>query len=146
MRASSERRVERAAFHIRAIDRQDIDAARTLLCDNGWAHRIADADMFRRLIANSTRTAVAVANDGALVGFCRALCDQVSNGYLSMLVVAPEHRRKGVGSALVRFVTGDDPAITWMLRAARDADTSFFAKLGFAPSTVAMERPRRTSS
>jgi hypothetical protein len=38
---------------------------------------------------------------------------------------------------------GDDENITWVLRAGRDEASLFFASLGFAASSVAMERLRR---
>jgi ribosomal protein S18 acetylase RimI-like enzyme len=78
-----------------------------------------------------------------VVGFARAITDGLSNGYLSMVVVAPEFRRQGVGRTLVEEVTAGSPAITWVLRAGREGANEFFARLGFEPSTVAMERKRR---
>jgi GNAT superfamily N-acetyltransferase len=126
---------------IREIQPSEIEAARRLLCDNGWAHRVADVESFRQLIAKSQRAVVAVEN-GAVLGFARAICDDQSNGYLSMVVVDEHHRRKGVGRALVHAVMGDDTRITWLLRAGRAGATPFFAKLGFVPSQVAMERNR----
>jgi GNAT superfamily N-acetyltransferase len=128
---------------VREIQPSEIESARQLLAENGWAHRVADAEVFRQLIANSQRAVVAM-EDGAVVGFARALCDDLSNGYLSMIVVARPYRRRGIGRALVETVMGDNPGITWVLRAGRAEESSFFAKLGFTFSSVAMERIRPT--
>jgi len=59
-----------------------------------------------------------------------------------MVAVAGEYRKQGIGRALVHIIVGDDTGITWVLRAGRDGAADFFAKLGFAPSIVAMERSR----
>jgi GNAT superfamily N-acetyltransferase len=128
-------------MQIREIRAAEIEAVRRLLADNGWGHRVADAQAFRQLISRSHRAMVAV-DGGVVVGFARTLCDDLSNGYLSIVVVAKNHRRKGVGRALVTSVIGDDRRITWVLRAGRPEEAKFFEKLGFVASKVAMERAR----
>ena len=128
-------------MEIRDVRDGDIEPVRQLLIANGWAHRVEDAARFSRLLERSQRTAVALAQEN-IVGFGRAICDGESNGYLSMLVVAPEWRRRGVGRALVEHLTRDTPNATWVLRAGRPDAAAFFAKLGFAVSSVAMERLR----
>jgi GNAT superfamily N-acetyltransferase len=127
--------------NIREIHASEIEEARRLLSENGWGHRVADSYLFEQLVAKSQRAMVAVEGD-RIIGFARALCDDLSNGYLSMVVVDHAHRRRGVGRALVRAVMGDDPRITWVLRAGRPEDLPFFERLGFVPSKVAMERNR----
>ncbi len=128
-------------MEIRNLLPDDIEAARQLLIANGWAQRVGGPEKFARLVANSQRVAVAV-EKGEVVGFARALCDDVCDGFLSMIAVAPSHRRRGIGRALVRHIVGNDPDINWMLRAARSSEAAFFGQLGFTPSMVAMERRR----
>jgi GNAT superfamily N-acetyltransferase len=128
-------------MEIREIESSEIESARRLLSDNGWGHRVADADSFRQLVSKSQRAFVAV-HESEVVGFARAICDDHSNGYLSMVVVDADHRRRGVGRALVNAVMGDNPRITWVLRAGRPEELPFFERLGFARSEVVMERKR----
>jgi len=89
---------------------------------------------------NASRTMVAFENN-RVVGFARALCDDVSNGYIGTVAVAEDFRRKGVGRKLVERLMGNDPNITWVLRAGRGSE-AFWKKMGFSVSETAMEKTR----
>jgi predicted N-acetyltransferase YhbS len=124
----------------RSITAEDYEAVRQFLAESGWQHRVTDPERFRKMLNNTNRTVVAV--DGTrIVGFARALCDEVSNGYISMVAVAPAHRGQGIGSELVRQLIKDDTGITWVLRAGHDS-SRFWERVGFELSQVAMERVR----
>ena len=122
------------------VSPEDHEAVRHFLSEAGWRHRLADPLQFERMLNNTRRTVVA--KDGArIVGFARALCDEVSNGYISMVVVAADRRGQGIGRELIRQLVKDDAGITWVLRAGRGSE-GFWESIGFRPSSVAMEKVR----
>lgn len=126
---------------IRDLLPTEVEAARQFLERHGWGHRTGTAEHFAQLVHNSQRTAVALSGQ-QIIGFARGLTDGLSNGYLSMVVVDGQHRRAGIGRALVEHVMGDNTDITWVLRAGREGAEAFFASLGFETSVIAMERLR----
>ncbi|WJK08884.1 GNAT family N-acetyltransferase [Pseudomonas fluorescens] len=126
---------------IRDLLPTEVEATRQFLERHGWGHRTGIAEHFAKLIQNSQRTAVALSGQ-QIVGFARGITDGLSNGYLSMVIVDGQHRRAGIGRALVEHVMGDNTDITWVLRAGREGAEAFFASLGFETSVIAMERLR----
>lgn len=130
-------------FEIRPIRPHELEAARQLLLDAGWDRQVATPQEFAQLVAQSS-LALAAVRDGLVLGFLRALTDGLTNGYVSMLVVHPQHQRRGIGRALMAAALGTEARMTWVLRAGgRGEASSFYEKLGFSRSTVAMERPAR---
>jgi ribosomal protein S18 acetylase RimI-like enzyme len=129
-------------MRIRLFQPADTADAYRLLTANGWQHRIPSVDYLQKLVAASQRVIVAV--DGSqVVGFARAITDGLSNGYLSMVVVQESCRGQGIGTQLVERIVGDEPHVTWVLRAGREGAQEFFSKMGFTASADAMERVRR---
>ncbi|UVL33819.1 MULTISPECIES: GNAT family N-acetyltransferase [Pseudomonas] len=128
-------------LNVRNLQPAETQSVRQFLGQHGWGHRTGSAEHFARLIEHSQRTAVAVKGE-RIIGFARGITDGLSNGYLSMVVVDDQHRRAGIGRALVEHIMGDNPDITWVLRAGREGAEAFFVSLGFETSVIAMERPR----
>ncbi|HUS12685.1 MAG TPA: GNAT family N-acetyltransferase [Pyrinomonadaceae bacterium] len=127
-------------MEFRRVNPDDYEPVRKFLSEMGWHQRVADREKFKKMMENTSRTILAV--DGSrIVGFARAVCDEVSNGYISMVGVAADKRELGIGRELVRQLIGEDAGITWVLRAGRGSD-GFWEKMGFKLSEVAMERVR----
>lgn len=123
------------------VQPQEYELVRQFLSENGWAHRVADPERFVKMMQGTDRS-VAAWDGERVVGFGRALCDGVSNGYLSMIVVAEAARGQGIGREIVQRLIGTDPEITWMLRAGHGSE-GFWSKIGFTTSEIAMERTRQ---
>ena len=128
------------SIKFRPIAPYDYESVREFLSEMGWRNRVADREKFTKLLDNTSRTVVAYEND-RIVGFARALCDEVSNGYISMVAVAPDKREQGLGRELVQRLIGEDVDITWVLRAGRESG-DFWEKVGFVHSEIAMEKVR----
>jgi predicted N-acetyltransferase YhbS len=127
-------------MEFRSITPDDYERVRQFLAEVGWEKRVSSAEQFRKMMEKTARTVVAW-DDSRVVGFARALCDGVSNGYISMVAVAPDRRGEGIGRSLVEHLIEEDLNITWVLRAGRGSG-GFWEKLGFKVSEVAMERVR----
>lgn len=124
----------------RTMTPDDYEPVRQFLSEMGWHDRVADPEKFKAMMESTSRTVVAV--DGTrIVGFARALCDEVCNGYISMVGVAVDKRGQGIGGELVRQLIRNDDGITWVLRAGRGS-SEFWEGMGFRPSEIAMERVR----
>lgn len=127
----------RGLMELRSIQPEDYEVVRQFLMEAGWEHRVGDPELFRTLIENTDRTVVAW-DDQKVVGFARALCDGVSNGYISMVAVAADRRGQGIGRKLVECLIDGDTNITWVLRAGRNSK-GFWKSIGFTESSIAME-------
>ena len=127
-------------MNFRAIKPADYEAVQQFLAKNGWGKRVADAEKFRKMMENASRTVVAFEGE-KVIGFARALCDDVSNGYIGTVAVAEDRRGQGVGRELIEKIIGNDTNITWVLRAGRGSE-KFWKKMGFSVSEVAKEKTR----
>jgi ribosomal protein S18 acetylase RimI-like enzyme len=133
--------MEQIEFKPASPDRYEL--IRQFLIEAGWSHRVGSVEQFEKMMNKTDRTMVAWSGM-QVVGFARALCDDLSNGYISMVAVAANRRKQGIGRQLVERLIGDSTGITWVLRAGRESG-EFWKRMGFEESEIAMERVRTSS-
>jgi len=127
--------------------RIDVSAAWAFLSRDAYWGRWRVLDDFRRQVENAWRVVGCYAVDGRMVGFARAWSDGVASAYLADVYVLPEHRGRGLGSAIVGAMVDDGPGrdFRWMLHTADAHD--LYRRHGFAgPDASYLERPSRRSS
>jgi GNAT superfamily N-acetyltransferase len=123
-------------------DRLDLDAIWDYLHHHAyWGRGRSRADVETQ-IAGAWRVVGAYAEDGAQVGFARAVSDGVAFAYLADVFVLKDHRRHGLGRRLVRTMIDDGPGahFRWLLHT---GDAAFlYASFGFRPTDrTVLERP-----
>jgi GNAT superfamily N-acetyltransferase len=110
--------------------RIDADVVCGYLATEYWSsYRTRDEQ--ERLVRASTRVIGAYAEGGEQVGFCRVVSDGGGFAWLGDVFVLPEHRRRGLGGALVREAV-EHPAhrdLPWYL-GTRDAH-ALYEQFGF---------------
>ena len=103
-----------------------VQARADLLADNFDNGRSPGA--LRRSFEQSQH--VAIARDGErVVGMARLLSDGVCNAYLLDVWTASSHRRRGIASAMIRFLADQVPGQHIGLQT--DDAQAFYASLGF---------------
>jgi GNAT superfamily N-acetyltransferase len=125
-------------------DRIDPDAAWDFLSQHAYWGRWRSRADFDRQLETAWRLVGVFRDSGQMVGFARAVSDDVSFAYLADVFVLPECRRLGLGRALVAEMVEHGPGrdFRWVLHTA-DMQP-LYAQFGFAaPDTGAMERRSR---
>ena len=106
-----------------------------------WGRGRSRADVEKQ-VHGAWRVVGAYADDGAQVGFARAVSDGVAFAYLADVFVLKQHRLQGLGRRIVRTMIEDGPGADyrWLLHT---GDAVFlYASLGFKPTDrTVLERP-----
>jgi ribosomal protein S18 acetylase RimI-like enzyme len=127
-------------------DRLDLPTALRLLQATHWGGALTQA-LLERAVAHSV--CFGVYQGTTLIGFGRVITDLATFGYLTDVVVAPEHRGRGLGRWLTDCMVRH-PQLQGFRRLAlltRDAE-ALYARAGFSPDTgslVYMERRDATA-
>ncbi|MDH4363313.1 MAG: GNAT family N-acetyltransferase [Acidimicrobiia bacterium] len=93
--------------------------------DNGRS-----AGALRRSFERSQHVAIA-REAGEIIGTARMLSDGVCNAYVVDVWIRSSHRRRGVGSAMMRFLTERVPGQHIGLQT--DDQQAFYSQLGYRP-------------
>ena len=127
--------------------RLDVNAVWAFLSEHAyWGRWRTRADLEQQL-AGAWRVVGCYDEDGATVGFCRAVSDGVALAYLADVFVLPAHRGAGLGRGLVQAMIDEGPGVgfRWMLHTA-DAHC-LYRYVGFAPPDATyLERPAGRSA
>lgn len=120
----------------------DLDALAALFRGVGWGARGGEPRLLAKAIAGS-RWVVSAWDEGALVGFARAISDGVTTAYVTDVVVAPSHRRRGIARALMQQLLAGRDHVQFVLRAEPDLHP-FYRQLGFGDPDRVLRRPRKS--
>ena len=92
--------------HIEPLDRRHLDAVMALCRAEGWDSYVEHPEItWRALTAPGVCTLVAVEGRD-VVGFVQIQSDGVIQAHLSLIVVAPPRRRRGMGRRLIEEALG----------------------------------------
>ena len=125
--------------------RIDVDALWAFLSTEAYWGRWRERPDLDAQLRSAWRVVGAYDDDGAMVGFARAVSDGVAIAYLADVYVDARARGAGLGVELVRLMVEDGPGahFRWMLHT-RDAH-GLYERFGFAPPDgTYLERPATT--
>ena len=104
-----------------------------LFTEADFAEYTPDTQWLADAAANSTAAVGAFDNNDNLIGFARALGDQVSDCYIQDVTVDKRFRKNGIGKALVSELLRllNEKNIDWVGLIATPGKAEFYRKLGF---------------
>jgi GNAT superfamily N-acetyltransferase len=109
----------------------DVFQLAKLLAAGGSPEVTLDLGRLASMVRGATRV-IWAADGGDLIAFASALTDGAAFGFITNLVVREDHRRGGVGRAMIRRLMEGQTEVRFLIRVPRDAE-EFCAQIGFAP-------------
>ncbi len=109
-----------------------------------WTTYTNNPPVLQAALAGSSRIVVARV-DGYLVGLARVISDGATIAYLQDVLVHPDHRRAGIGAALVRAALTPYETVRQKVLLTDDgaAQRAFYEALGYREASEHPEGPLR---
>jgi predicted N-acetyltransferase YhbS len=119
-------------FIIRCLCPDDLVPVDRLRAELGWNDTIAD---WERLLSLSPEGCFAAEQNGQVVGTCTSVCYGNALAWVGMMMVHPAHRRKGIGSALLRCCVDHlrQRGVRSIKLDATPMGQPLYARIGFVP-------------
>lgn len=117
---------------INSLPPEALEELRQLYLSAGWITP-EDAGAFLEPVLKHSAVAAGVFDGEKLVGFGRALSDNCSDAYIQDVVVAPDHRKRGIGGMIVRRIVRElrERGVDWIGLVGEPGTEHFYAGLGF---------------
>jgi GNAT superfamily N-acetyltransferase len=114
------------------VAEMDFERVRCMLAKSYWTPGISRTEVVQG--AENSALVVGAFLDGAQIGYARVISDKTRFAYILDVYIAEEHRRKGVGRTMMRYIFAHrelKDVYQWLLTT-KDAH-SVYSALGFAP-------------
>ena len=109
-------------------------ALQRLFQQTDWAHE-RDESRIHSLIQNSNLQ-VCAWDDELLVGYARALTDEVTRAFIEDVVVDADYRGEGVGTQMLTILTERLADVEEIVLCCQPRLVSYYARLGFIPKEL----------
>ena len=118
---------------VKTLEKQHQYQLLELFAEADFAEFSEDTQWLADAVNNSVTAVAAFDESNRLIGFARALGDQVSDCYIQDVAVSKEFRGNGIGKALVKHILQSlkEKNIDWIGLIATPGKAEFYRKLGF---------------
>lgn len=118
---------------VKTLEKQHQHQLLELFAEADFAEFSEDTQWLADAVNNSVTAVAAFDESNRLIGFARALGDQVSDCYIQDVAVSKEFRGNGIGKALVKHILQSlkEKNIDWVGLIATPGKAEFYRKLGF---------------
>lgn len=99
-----------------------------------WTIEADDFAVIRKIVSGSHCFAVAVSEEGRVIGMGRAISDRASDAYIQDVAVDGLHRNLGIGTKIVKYLVARlrRDGIGWIGLVAERGSYGFYERMGFA--------------